>query len=259
MVLGILQARVSSSRLPGKVLKPILGEPMLQRQIERLQSVTRIDRLVVATSDRTDDDALATLCGSIGIACYRGSLDDVLDRFYGCAVSYAPDVVVRMTGDCPLIDPQVVDSVIEYFHGNQFDYVSNSLTRTFPDGLDVEVMTFQALKRAWREASLPSEREHVTPFIYKNPDKFSVGQYVNSKDFSGLRWTVDEQVDYDFVNRVYETLYPGNRQFSMNDVLDLLNSRPELSQLNNHLTSNEGYLKSLAEDARFLSAKGKTI
>jgi spore coat polysaccharide biosynthesis protein SpsF len=259
MVLGILQARVSSSRLPGKVLKPILGAPMLQRQIERLKSVRRMDRLVVATSDQENDTPLAALCESIGVECFRGNLDDVLDRFYKCAISYAPETVVRITGDCPLIDPQVVDTAIEYFQSHEYDYVSNSLTRTFPDGLDVEVFTLQSIKTAWREAALPSEREHVTPFIYKNPDKFSIGQFTNPIDLSEHRWTVDEQADYELVNIVYETLYPKKRNFSMQDVLELLKARPKLRELNSHFTSNEGYLRSLAEDARFLTAKGESL
>jgi spore coat polysaccharide biosynthesis protein SpsF len=258
MVLGILQARMSSSRLPGKVLKPILGAPMLQRQIERLKRAARIDRLVVATSVEQDDAAIVQLCRKIDVECFRGNLTDVLDRFYQCAAGYSPDAVVRTTGDCPLIDPSVVDACVEHFGANVFDYVSNSLQRTFPDGLDVEVFSFAALERAWKEAQLPSEREHVTPYIYNNPDKFKISQFVSPVDLSGPRWTVDELPDYEFVCRVYEALYPKRPNFDMQDVFELVRARPELKDINSHLESGAGYMRSLEEDATFLASREKT-
>lgn len=258
MILGILQTRVSSSRLPGKVLKPILGRPMLQLQIERLQAAQGIGRLVVATSNQAEDAPLAALSRHVGIECFRGSLNDVLDRFYQCAAQHRPDIVVRLTGDCPLIDPKVIDVGIEYFRSYDYDYVSNSLTRTYPDGLDVEIFRFTALEQAWREANLPSEREHVTPYIYKNPDKFMVGQFTHATDCSSFRWTVDEPADFDFVRSVYEALYPKKCLFTMDDILSLLKVHPELARINSGFVSNEGYLKSLAEDEQYLARKDKS-
>ena len=158
MILGILQARASSRRLPGKVMKPILGRPMLERQIERLRRARRLDKLVVATSTDPSDDPIAALCRSLAVECFRGSLDDVLDRFYQAARRAAPRAVVRLTGDCPLADPAVIDQLIELHARGGYDYTSNTLTRSYPDGLDAEVTQLHCLEAAWREARLPSER-----------------------------------------------------------------------------------------------------
>lgn len=249
MMLAILQARVSSTRLPGKVLLPLLGKPMLARQIERVRRARRIDRLVVATSDAADDDGIARLCAEEGVDCHRGSLDDVLDRFHGAALRFAPEHVVRLTGDCPLADPAVIDDVIGFYLGGGYDYATNAVQPTFPDGLDVEVFRFACLEQAWREATLPSQREHVTPFLHGQPQRFRVGHYRQATDLSRLRWTVDEPADFDFVQRVYEALYPANPAFGTADVLRLLARRPELAALNGQFLRNEGYLKSLAADA----------
>src|SRR5215831_8692767 len=173
MILGILQARASSRRLPGKVLKPILGRPMLERQIERVRRSRRMDRLTVATSTDASDDAIAALCQALTVDCFRGSLEDVLDRFYQAARQYAPRAVVRLTGDCPLTDPRVIDELIETHCREGYDYTANVLPpRQIPDGLDVEVIAMSCLETTWREAKLPSEREHVTPFIYNHRERF---------------------------------------------------------------------------------------
>ena len=172
MILGILQARASSRRLPGKVLKPILGRPMLERQIERLRRARRLDGLVVATSTDAGDDAIDALCRSLGVECFRGSLEDVLDRFYRAVLRHAPQSAVRLTADCPLADPAVIDRLVELHAAGGYDYTSNTLVRTYPDGLDAEVVALPCLEAAWREAALPSEREHVTPFIYNRPQRF---------------------------------------------------------------------------------------
>ena len=249
MILAILQARVSSSRLPGKVLKPLLGEPMLLRQIERLKRARKLDRLLVATSTEVSDDALVTLCEERGIVCFRGSLDDVLDRFYQAARALGPDHVVRLTADCPLTDPVLIDEVIGYYLDGEFDYASNAIDATFPDGLDVEAFRFSCLEQAWREATLPSQREHVTTFIHQQPQRFRIGHYKAAIDLSHLRWTVDEPRDFELVSMIYESLYPANPDFSTQDVLDLLERRPELKDWNTIHQRNEGYRKSLAEDA----------
>lgn len=250
MILGILQARTSSSRLPGKVLRPILGKPMLERQIERLARCHEIDRLIVATSEDRSDDAIAQLCQQLGVDCYRGSLDDVLDRFYQAASLYQPEHVVRLTGDCPLADPMLIDELIRFHLAEQSDYSSNCHEPSLPDGLDAEIMRMTALALAWQEARLASEREHVTPFIRKHPKRFRIRLWRNSVDLSHHRWTVDKAEDFDFVCAVYEALYPGNPAFGMQDVLDLLAQRPELAIINAGFRRNEGCEKSLAKDAQ---------
>lgn len=247
-VVGILQARVSSSRLPGKVLKPLLGEPMLIRQVERIRRAKKIDCLIIATSNESSDDPIEKLCFDYNISCFRGSLDDVLDRFYHAAKSAGADYVVRMTGDCPLTDPEIIESVIQFCLENQLDYVSNALEPTFPDGLDVEVFRFSCLEAAWKEARLTSEREHVTPFIYNHTDRFKVASYNSDVDLSHLRWTVDEPDDFKFVTEIYELLYRKNPSFSSKDILDILADRSELTKINSMHGRNEGYEKSLKKD-----------
>lgn len=250
--LAILQARVSSSRLPGKVLMPILGQPMLFRQIERLNRCKELERLVVATSVDLSDHPLASECAARGIACFRGSLNDVLDRFIQSALPYQPETIVRLTGDCPLADPALIDKVIRYFHAGNHDYVSNCLPPTFPDGLDVEVMRFACLVQANREAVLPSEREHVTPFLHAHPERFRLGNYVSPVDRSSLRWTVDEPEDFEFVRSVYEKLYPIKPDFTTDDILNLLERYPDLCSINSTFERNEGLKKSLQADAEVL-------
>jgi len=255
MIVAVVQARVSSSRLPGKVLKPILGVPMLARQLERLKRAHKIDRLVVATSIEKADAAIATLCEATSTICYRGSLVDVLDRCYRAARPFQPDYVVRLTGDCPLADWSVVDQTISFCCERGFDYASNTLRPTWPDGLDVEVVRFSAFEEAWHEAVLPSEREHVTPFLYHRPKRFRLGSMVQETDLSGLRWTVDEPEDLAFVTRVYEALYGDNSAFTTQDILSLLQARPDLRRVNEKLGRNEGFRKSVAADAAYLASR----
>ena len=255
MILAILQARVSSTRLPGKVLKPLLGQPMILRQIERLKRARAIDRLIVATSVGPEDDALADLCRQNGLECFRGSLDDVLDRFYQAAKGVQATHVMRLTGDCPLVDPEILDALIRLHLVEGNDYSNNTLEPCFPDGLDAEIMTLPCLEMTWQEAVLPSQREHVTSFIYQNPQRFKLGVLKGSRDFSGLRWTVDEPEDFVFVSRIYEALYPRNPAFGFQAILDYLEEDPDLQALNSHFQRNEGYLKSLNMDIVSESSK----
>lgn len=248
LCIGVVQARLGSTRLPGKVLLPVAGAPMLLRQLERLRRCRTLDRLVVATSEVGADDAIARMCGEHGVACRRGSLEDVLDRFRGAALAEGAEVVVRLTGDCPLADPAVIDHIVEVFLASGCDYASNTLVPTYPDGLDAEVMTFAALDQAWKEARLPSEREHVTPFIYKHRELFSCRNVANDVDLCALRWTVDDAADLAFVRAVYDALYPHDSAFSMAAVLDLLEKRPDIAALRSKAPRNEGYAKSLARD-----------
>lgn len=249
-VIAILQARTSSTRLPNKVLLPILNKAMLVHQIERVKRSKKIDKLVVATSLDSSDDQLERLCTEIDVDCFRGSLSDVLDRFYQTAISYNPQHIVRLTGDCPLTDHYIIDDVINHHLMTEADYTSNFTPPSFPDGIDVEVIKFSVLEHAWKNAVLKSEREHVTPFIRREDQTFKLENLKNNEDLSELRWTVDEPEDFNFVEIVYKELYEDNKDFLMNDILCLLNSKPELNNINSGFIRNEGYLKSLDEDKK---------
>ncbi len=250
MILAILQARYSSSRLPNKVLKPILGKPMLLHQIERLKNSKMIDKIVVATSVENSDNVIEKMCIDSNIEIFRGDLCNVLDRFYQCAKLYHPSYIVRLTGDCPLTDWEIIDEVIQYCINGNFDYVHTSLK--FPDGLDAEIMTMSALEYAWKGAVLPSEMEHVTQYIYNMKDKFNSGVVESDKDLSHIRWTVDEYEDFILVEKIYQALYNDNPLFLTDDILNLLEMYPELTKINNIFIRNEGLNKSLQEDKEFL-------
>lgn len=219
MAVAILQARMSSSRLPGKVMKPLAGRPMVERQIERLRRSATLSRLIVATSDDPSDDGLASFLKSIDVEVYRGPLADVLGRYVGAIVALGVSgQVVRLTADCPLADAGVIDDCVRLQAELGVDYCSNGRNRTYPRGLDVEVFDAEGLLIAGREASDPYDREHVTPFLYRNPDRFTQGELVQARDESALRWTVDTPEDFDFVARVYAALYPTKPDFTSDDV-----------------------------------------
>jgi spore coat polysaccharide biosynthesis protein SpsF len=233
MILAIVQARMSSTRLPGKVMKPILGRPMLDLQLERLRRVTAIDRLVVATSDLAGDDPIEALCEDQGVAVFRGSLSDVLGRYHGALEAYGPaDHVVRLTADCPLADPDVIGGCIAQHLATGADYTSNGVERTFPKGLDVEIMTAATLERAHRDAMAQDEREHVTMYIYRNPQTFRLSHFVQDRRLGSLRWTVDTPEDLEMVTAVYQALYQDNPDFRQADILALIASHPEIAVIN---------------------------
>jgi len=245
---AIIQARMGSSRLPGKSLADIEGKPMLWHVINRVKRATLVDQVVVATSTNSCDDAIEQLCRDGEITCCRGSEEDVLDRFYQTARSAGATRVVRITADCPLIDPEIVDRVIRRFKRGDVDYASNAMVRSFPDGLDTEVFSFAALEQSWREARKVSEREHVTP--YMRQEKFRTANVENESGLAHLRyrWTVDEKEDLDFVRAVYRAFQdrPG---FGMQDIVRLIQDKPELEHLNSSIISNRGYYKSLYAEA----------
>lgn len=227
-IVAIVQARMSSTRLPGKVLKPLGSKIALARVIHQLSGAQRINQIVLATSIDASDDSLIGWARKSQIPYMRGSLHDVLDRYYRTATHYKADIVVRITADCPLIDPTVVDSVIERFLQNDCDYASNINPPTFPDGLDTEVMSFEALERAWIDAKLPADREHVTLYIRNNPELFRIANVAYRDDISKLRLTLDTQEDYEFLNRLIQKLEMKhiaevNPRFLLMDVLDMLN------------------------------------
>lgn len=230
-LVAIIQARMGSTRLPGKVLKDLCGETVLARVIYRLRAARFIDELLIATTDQPSDDAIVAECRKCSVAVSRGDQDDVLDRYYRAAQLTKADVVVRITSDCPLIDPEITDKTIAAFMDTRPDYVSNALERTYPRGLDVEVISFDALARAWRTARKPYEREHVTPYIYEHPATFKVVPVTQPTDYSRHRWTVDAPEDLEFVRAVYRRLR-GDGMFSWRSVLELLEREPELMQLN---------------------------
>ena len=222
MILAVLQARTGSTRLPGKVMKPILGVPMIGRQIERLNRCERLERLVVATSRDPSDDALAGYVEALGVRVFRGALNDVLGRVLGAAIANGPaEHVVRLTADCPLADPQVIDDCARLHLERGADYTSNTLERTYADGLDVEVATIEALTAAARAARDPYEREHVTPYLYRRPERFAIAQLTQGANRADRRWTVDTAEDFEFVSRVFYMLYPTNPAFGQAEVESL--------------------------------------
>ena len=230
-VVAIVQARMGSTRLPGKVLKDIAGESMMARVIERLHRSNRIDEVLVATTDESADDAIVDECRKVSVRVSRGSQDDVLDRYVKAAELASADVVVRITSDCPLIDPEITDKTIARFLDELPDYASNTIVRTYPRGLDTEVMSSSALTRAWREAQKPYEREHVTPYLIEHPSDFRLVSVMGDRDYSAHRWTVDTPEDFLFAESVYERL-KAKSVFFWRDVLDLIEREPELAELN---------------------------
>ena len=247
-ILALVQARLSSSRLPGKVLKTLSGKPMLIQQISRIRHSKLIDKMLVVTSTDSTDDLLVNELQKNNIEVFRGDLNDVLDRFYQAAKVHNPKHVVRLTGDCPLADPAVIDLVIEQHINSNADYTTNTNPPTFPDGLDVEIMKYSVLCTAWLEAELPSEREHVTPYIRNNPEIFNLRNVLNDIDYSSYRWTVDEPEDFEFVKSVYEALYKDSSYFGMNEVIQLKNDFPKKFEINANIERNEGLKKSLEAD-----------
>jgi spore coat polysaccharide biosynthesis protein SpsF len=235
MTTAIIQARMSSTRLPGKVLLDLAGEPMLGRVVARTQRAKTIDRAIVATTVEPEDEPIVALCRARGWSVSRGSRDDVLDRYYQAAVADGADPIVRITSDCPLIDPEVIDRVVERLTAG-VDYSSNiNPTRTFPRGLDVEAFTFASLATAWQDASDPSSREHVTPFLYRHPERFRIALVESERpEAADHRWSVDTPEDYELMRRILAHL--RDQEFGWLDVLELLDGHPEWIELNRHIT-----------------------
>ena len=232
---AIIQARMGSTRLPGKVLMDLEGTTILDRVITRAQRSKKLSEVVVATTDLPEDDAIVDECVRLGVRCFRGSSDDVLDRYYQAAKWVEADAIVRITSDCPLIDPAVIDELF-YYGGESggVDYISNIyLERTYPRGLDVELFGRSALERAWNEATDPAEREHVTLHLYRNPDKFMCGGAFRDESLAHHRWTVDTPEDLELVRKIYHAL--GRDDFGLKDVLGLLELHPEWGEINAHI------------------------
>ena len=231
----IVQSRMTSTRLPGKVLLPLAGEPMLMRLMERLRRVQRADGIVIATTTNVTDDPIAAMCAQQGVPCHRGSELDVLSRYADAARLHAADVVVRITSDCPLIDPALIDQLIAVYEEGDSDYVSNMLPPTWPYGMAVEVVSATALAQAHAEATQDAEREHVTPFIYWHPQRYRLRNVASPVALSHHRWTVDTPEDYELVRRLFDHLLPTNPHFTQADVLALLDAHPDWIAINQHV------------------------
>ena len=243
----IVQARMSSTRLPGKVLLPLAGREVLAHVLDRLAFCNTLDEVVVATSSDASDDVLAQWCRARGVGVFRGSLQDVLDRYYRCAIENKATAVVRITADCPALDPTLVDDVVRGFHAGGYDLYC--LGGEFPDGLDCQVFSLSALERAWHEAALASEREHVGPYIVNHPEWFHLGSLEKFKGLAHHRWTLDEPRDLVFLQSLFARLQrPDSQPFLTQDILDLLEQEPELLQTNKGIVRNEGLLKSVSAD-----------
>jgi len=247
-VIAFVQARMGATRLPGKVMADIAGHPMLWHVVNRARGSRTVSRVVVATSTARADDAIAGFCKNHSIDCYRGAEDDVLDRFYRAASEFGADPVVRITSDCPLIDPQVLDRVVSVFLQGGSDYVANILRYTYPDGMDVEVFSFSALKTTWKEATQHGDREHVTPYM-RNSGRFRLLNVENDREMPAQhRWTVDEEADLNFVRAVYGGLSANGRCFRMEEVLAFLDKHPHIAEINRRIVRNAGYYESLAKE-----------
>jgi spore coat polysaccharide biosynthesis protein SpsF len=237
-IVAIIQARMGSTRLPGKILKEVLGRPLLEYQIERVRRSRFIHQIVIATTNKESEQPIIDLCNRLFVAYYRGSEQDVMSRYWEAAMRYKATVVVRLTSDCPLIDPEIIDAnIAEYLSKiNLYDYVSNTIERTFPRGLDVEVMSMKALDQANREARNIVHREHVTPYIYLHPDKFTLGSVKNTLDVSSYRLTVDTEEDFQLIKRLIHHLSDKKiESVTFEDIICLLQENPEWSLINSHI------------------------
>jgi len=246
---AVVQARTNSTRLPGKALADLAGKPVLWHVVHRARRARNVDEVIVATSKSPSDDPLVDFCAASGISVFRGRENDVLDRVYQAAREYRAGVVVRVTGDCPLIDPDAIDRVLDAYTGGDYDYVSNVIHYTYPDGTDVEALSMAALTRAWREAEKPSELEHVTTYV-RFSNQFRTLNVAHAPDLTplGHRWSIDEPGDLELVRRIYAEL-TGKPEFGIYDVLDLLARKPSLRDCQEHRSMNDGYYKSLYDQA----------
>jgi spore coat polysaccharide biosynthesis protein SpsF len=243
---------MGSSRLPEKVVMLLQGKPLFVRQAERVSAAKLPGRIVIATTTEGSDDPIEAICGREGLECFRGDAHDLLDRHYQAALLYPADAVIKIPSDCPLIDPVVIDRVISFYlsHFLQYDFVSNLHPATWPDGNDVEIMAFSALERAWKEASRPLEREHTTPYIWERPEQFRIGNVVmgDGRDYSmSHRFTIDYAEDYAFIRAVFDELYPSNPLFGVDDILALLERRPDIYAINARFAGVNWYRNHLDE------------
>lgn len=246
---AIMQARRGSTRFKDKILKKIMHKPLLYHQIRRLQHSNFLSSIIVATTEEREDKLIKKICDISNTEIFFGETNDVLDRYYNAAKLFKAENIVRITADCPVIDPLIVDKVISEFNKEKVDYLSNCTVRTFPEGMSVEVFTFDALEKAWNDAIWTSEREHVTPYIWKNPSKFRLGVLLNENgNQSDFRLTVDYPKDLILIRHIYKRLFPINPYFGLNEIMRLIHTNPSLKEINEDIVKNEGYLKSIRND-----------
>jgi|TARA_B100000749_G_C18373043_1_gene442609 spore coat polysaccharide biosynthesis protein SpsF (cytidylyltransferase family) len=246
-IIIIIQARIGSTRFPKKVLKLIQQKPVIWHVINRLKQIPKIDNIVLATTKKKEDKILIKIAKQNAINHFQGKNNNVLNRFYECAKNFDADIIIRITSDCPLIDPNLIKKMLNFYMHNNYDYLSNTIIPTFPDGLDIEIFSFSALEKASIFAKWRSEIEHVTPYIKKNPKKFKLFNYENLKNSSHIRLTIDEPVDLKLIRQIYKKLKP-KLVFSLDEVLKIISSEPKLLLLNQHIKRDFGYYKSSQND-----------
>ncbi|MBF0205443.1 MAG: glycosyltransferase family protein [Oligoflexia bacterium] len=242
MIAAIIQARMSSTRLPNKVLLNLCGQPLLWHIVNRLKFSKKIDRIIIATTKNPRDDVIEQWCRDNCLDLYRGHENDVLSRYYEAATLYKVDTIVRITADDPLKDPEVVDDTITIFQTHNLDFCYNNNPATFPEGLDVEVFSWKALSIANEQASAPYEREHVTQYLFKKPELFKQKNYALKQNFSYLRWTLDEKEDFEMIQKIYGELYRKDRIFLFKDILTLLENNPEIEKINSFVKRSAMYI-----------------
>tara|TARA_B100000470_G_scaffold18500_1_gene12488 strand:+ start:190 stop:960 length:771 start_codon:yes stop_codon:yes gene_type:complete len=255
MTIGcIIQARMGSTRLPGKVLMEVIeGKPVLYYVINQLKYCKSFEKLIIATTTLPEDDKIAQFCIDNNVNYFRGDSKNVLERHYRCAEKFSLSTVIRMPADKPLLDPEVVDKVVEAFNSNSYDYVTNFLPSTYPSGTEVEVLSFNALKIAYEKAILPSEKEHVTNYIYDHKDDFRIFNVVNSENLSNFRWAVDRIEDLRLIREIVSNI--RKNPILIKDILELFKNEPNLVEINKQVDGNEGNTRSEKEDEEFLDSK----
>lgn len=263
-IITIIQARTGSSRLPNKIFLPLISEPLLIRMYERVSYSKLAGNIVIATTTESSDNKIEELCKQYKLNCFRGHPTDLLDRHYKAAKTFNADAIIKIPSDCPLIDYEIIDKVLKFYIDNidRYDFVSNLHPATYPDGNDVEVMSFQTLEIAWKEAKRNFEREHTTPFIWENPDKFKIGNVIweTGLDYSmSHRFTIDYEKDYNFIKQVYDELYPINNKFTLKDILDLLERKPDIKKINQEFCGVNWYRNHLNELKTISSNQTKII
>lgn len=245
----MIQARVGSRRFPKKVLVKIEKKPLISHVINRVKLGKGIDQIILITTKRKDDKILLKIANENGILSFAGNSNDVLDRHYQCAKLYNADPIIRITGDCPLIDPNLITKFLRYFRTKKYDYTNNNIPPSYPNGLDVEIFSFKALEKAALNAKMQSEREHVSPYIRNNPKKFKIYSFKNKIDLSKHRWTVDEKKDLKFVRKVFSLMRP-KLIFYTEDILKIISKNPQILKINSGINPNEGYQYSLNHDIK---------
>ncbi len=245
---AIIQVRMSSTRLPGKVLKKLNGITVLESLLNQLNYSKLLNDKIIATTSNSEDDVIFNFCKSKEIKCYRGSQDDVLDRYYNCAKKFSINTIIRITSDCPLMDPHVVDAVINFYNDGKYDYVNNFYKKSYPSGTEVEVFSFATLEKTWKNASKPSEREHVTSYIYNNPDKFTIGCLKYKNNISHFHWTVDRKEDLELVRVLFSKI--SKKPILLEDILEVLKTDPSIIEINKMTDPDEGYLKSIENEKK---------